>query len=78
MSEYPKIEAYIWWCGDEECDCNQSVIEEVSKKRVRGLFVHPRKRLWEGTFISQPSAQEMDQLNLELKEECEKRKITID
>lgn len=70
-----RIEAYIrWWC-DDLCDCWQPVIEEISPNIEAGYPRVYTKRLWEGTFISQPTSEEMKMLEDELKEEKERRGI---
>jgi hypothetical protein len=48
MRPRPRLEAYVWWCGDEECDCTQPRIELVHG--VMGRV--DRDPLWVGTFRS--------------------------
>jgi hypothetical protein len=42
------IEAFVWWCGDEHCDCTEAQI------RWRDLSLRPVgiRTLWQGTFRS--------------------------
>jgi hypothetical protein len=46
-----KLEAFVWWCYDEVCDCSQAVIERVTP-RVDALWPK-RERIWEGTFFTE-------------------------
>lgn len=64
----PRIEAYIWYCGDEICDCTQPVIEKIEPNLKVGFPWVMRTRLWEGTFYSQPSFDERRQQDAELEE----------
>ncbi len=46
------LQVYIWWCGDEHCDCTQPVVERVTPNIEAWYpWIH-RERLWEGTFMS--------------------------
>jgi hypothetical protein len=47
-----RLEARIWWCGDDECDCTQPVIERITPNLEAG---HPwirREVLWTGEFLT--------------------------
>lgn len=41
----PQLRAYVWWCGDEMCDCYQARIDHSEQKR-------PGRppTIWEGTM----------------------------
>lgn len=66
-------ESYIWYCGDEICDCYQPVIEEVSPNRKAGHPWVKRRRVWEGTFFSRPHLEEHKEMAEELRIELRKR-----
>lgn len=69
-----KLKGYIWWCGDEYCDCYQPrIVEMVPNKRFPGLLVE--RTVWEGTFKSGPNGIEYDELRRELADECARRGI---
>lgn len=60
-----KLEAYIWHCGDDTCDCNQAVI--VKGIRFLGRNAHvSEERVWEGTFFSEPTADDWVTIRREL------------
>ena len=50
--------AHTWWCGDEECDCTQPLIERVAPNLSFGYPLTRRERLWEGDFVSEADPQE--------------------
>jgi hypothetical protein len=59
---YYRTDVYVWYCGDEECDCHQPVAERVYwHALVRGA--QWRVRVWEGAYHSQPTAAEMREMN---------------
>ena len=70
---------FMWYCGDEVCECSQPRIEQRSyreddlgRRRYCGS-----QTLWEGQFRSQAEADERaDQLR-ELAEECDRRGIPV-
>lgn len=47
-----RIVAQLWWCGDEECDCTQPMIERITPNRRAGYPWILRDTLWEGEFIT--------------------------
>ena len=55
--------ANMWHCGDEQCDCWQPQIIECSDPRG-----FPWTPIWRGTFLSQPSADEIEALETELEQ----------
>lgn len=71
-----KLQAYIWWCEDEVCDCHQPVIEEISPNHKARYPYIIRKRLWEGTFHSEPSFEEQLDQEHELALAMERFKVT--
>ena len=59
--------AYIWWCGDDWCDCTQPVVENVQPNLKGGIpGVVTRERVWSGTFHSAASAEESKKQRHEL------------
>lgn len=63
----PYIILHIWWCGDDECNCSQPLVELVIDNPSDNRCVK-RTKLWEGTFTSDPDADEMDKLLNEMKQ----------
>lgn len=45
----PFRRAYVWWCGDEVCDCYQARIEHLRPNPAGGWF---RETVWKGAFIT--------------------------
>jgi hypothetical protein len=45
-----RIEAYVWYCGDDWCNCSEAVLEEITPNPRVGLPWIERRRLWEGEF----------------------------
>ncbi len=65
-----RVTGYVWYCGDDVCDCTQPVIERLSPNMGAGFpWIH-RDRLWEGTFCSGADGQETRDQNAELAEAC--------
>lgn len=48
----PRIQAHLWYCGDQECDCTHPVIERITPNVDAGYPWIRRETLWEGTFLS--------------------------
>lgn len=48
IPEGGKIQGFVWWCGDEDCDCTEAQIvwSDLSLRPV-GI-----RTLWSGTFRS--------------------------
>lgn len=70
--------AYIWWCGNNGCDCHQAVIEVGGINRLTNLWQIPTLkyvRLWKGTYLCEPTIEEYEKAKKELKKECKKRNI---
>lgn len=66
MSAVPRLQAYVWWCQDEVCDCNQPVVELVQRHPTLGGTACKTTRLWEGKYISEPDADEWLEQRAEL------------
>ncbi len=74
-----RTRAYVWWCGDEVCDCVMPVIERLTPNTKAGFpWVHV-ERVWEGTFVSRsygyPDGMDYDTLLAELRQACEEHDI---
>jgi hypothetical protein len=54
MMSQTRTVASMWWCGDYVCDCTQPVVEEIP---LSPPFI--RRRLWEGSFVSRDSADDL-------------------
>ena len=52
----PKVEARIWHCGDDFCNCCLPMIERITPAKKWPLI--KRERLWEGSLHSQPEPAE--------------------
>lgn len=62
--EMARLEAYLWWCGDYNCDCSQPVIDRVTPNRQAGYpWIH-REKVWQGSFRT--GGEDMDMLRAEL------------
>jgi hypothetical protein len=58
----PRVEGYVWWCGDEWCDCTQAQIERVvPNPNWPGTVL--RTVIWSGTFYSGGEAGATTELN---------------
>lgn len=77
---YPtEIKAFMWYCGDEFCECSQPVIEKFtwrSDELGRRKLIK-RERLWEGTFHSEAELEEREEQHRELAAECARRSIPL-
>lgn len=73
----PFIEARLWWCGDEVCDCRQPQIVQKTPNLAVGSPWYRVQTLWEGTFRSEPSSDELAALRRELEDECRKRGLLL-
>lgn len=58
---------YIWWCGDEYCNCLQARIERRTRRTDARWFAV--EDVWEGTFFTDGEgyAQARAELNREIK-----------
>ena len=58
MSDTRRLIAYVWWCGDDYCDCTQPVIQAhhhlCRHLSFEGTEAHrfEGEYLWEGEFRS--------------------------
>lgn len=60
-----EVVAYVWWCGDEQCDCTEPVIVRVTPNLEAGYPWVRREALWTGQFLSSTfeySAEERERL----------------
>lgn len=76
-----RVVAYLWWCGDDVCDCTQPCIDQLSPNRQAGYpWIH-RDNLWSGKFITDSweySPEDRERLHYApLREECQRRGIPI-
>jgi len=46
------LSAYVWYCGDEVCDCSQAQVVRVGPNRTAGPPWVTREPVWEGQFYS--------------------------
>lgn len=72
------LRAYMWRCEDAVCDCWQPVIERLMPNLVTGYPWVKRQRVWEGPFVSEPTATEIKALELILLENALVRGIVLD
>lgn len=60
-----RLQARIWWCGDEACDCTEPMIERIKPNLEAGYpWIH-RETVWEGEFLTETwiyGPQEREQL----------------
>lgn len=70
------IQAYIWWCGDEHCDCSEPHIDHVTPNRKAGYPWINRKNLWAGTFETDGEGRESQAV--ELKQAADRFGIQLD
>ena len=77
-----RLVGHIWRCGDDECECIQPVIDEVWEQRceIAGAVVWEGRteRVWEGTWMAEPSRFDLDELRDELTGACERHKLERD
>lgn len=70
-----KLEARVWWCGDELCDCRQAEIDRITPNHRAGYpWIH-REPVWRGTFYS--DGEGVAETVEELRDECARRGIPI-
>ena len=75
--ELARLEARLWWCGDEECNCYQPQVTKITPNREAGYpWIH-REDVWQGTFISSPDMKEMNGLLKELKYAAKRYSIRL-
>ncbi len=51
--------AYIWWCGDYDCDCVQPRIDRITPHED-GYRWNRCETIWEGTYVSLASGYPED------------------
>jgi hypothetical protein len=67
-----RVTAYVWYCGDETCDCTQPVVERITPNLEAGFPWIRRERLWTGTFRSGADPEESAAQRAELAEAAAK------
>ena len=73
------IEAYIWWCGDDICNCTQPKLDRVSPNHHGiGYPWIRRMNLWSGTFVSDRDGDELAVQEGEINEIANRFGITLD
>lgn len=53
-----EIKAFMWWCGDEECDCSRPEVIVRSILHFRDPGWEPPKTIAVGPFISRGYGEE--------------------
>jgi hypothetical protein len=75
----PRLEAELWWCGDEVCDCTKPQIVRISPGNQYPWV--KREAVWEGTFLTHTadySQAEREQLQFApLREACREHKVAV-
>ena len=46
------VSVYMWWCGDEECDCTKPIVEIRSLERPLSPGWESPERIAEGPFVN--------------------------
>ncbi len=64
--EAPRMEAYMWWCGSDHCDCQQPRIDYITPDRRGGFPRVNRQNVWSGTYDC--DGEEMDLQFIELEQ----------
>ncbi len=54
-----RVVAEMWWCGDAVCDCTQPIIDRITPNRDAGYPWIRRERLWDGSFHSNATPEEI-------------------
>jgi len=70
----PYLEARMWWCQDEVCDCHQPQIDRVTANPDDSRFVR-REAVWRGSFKSDG---DMEGLRDELLAAANEHGISVD
>jgi len=67
-----ELVAYVWWCGDFECNCHQPRIDRFTRSRKwRGrLPLHDIEPVWQGKFRSLCTPTDMKKIYVELKKKA--------
>lgn len=78
----PKLVARMWYCGDEECDCTQPIIEVITPNTVAGYPWIRGKIVWSGEFLTltyEYTAEERETLQYApFREACKKYEVEWD
>jgi len=73
-----RLIAFMWFCGDHECDCWQPMIEQVVGEYGDIDNLPKVTRIWEGPFHSFPYQEEWDEMVSALQEACKRLEIPLD
>lgn len=76
--EKPYLEARLWWCEDEVCDCTQPQIDLCEPNWEAGYPWIKRKTVWEGTFHSEADREESENQRAELIKKAAEMGIPLD
>lgn len=73
----------LWRCGLDDCLCTQPVIDEEWWEIEDNLLplrksLYRTERVWEGTFVSDPSPMVLGDLAEELAEACRRHNMEED
>jgi hypothetical protein len=75
----PRVEVYLWWCGDEICDCTQPTADVIVPKIYPNIA---REVIWQGTFHSESGGrlepEEYEQREKELKAAAKFFNVTLE
>ena len=64
-----RLQAYIWWCGDDQCNCQQAQIRGVKPNHEAGYPWIKPVTIWTGTFFTDgeggeiPTEELLDEVN---------------
>jgi hypothetical protein len=56
-----RVQASMWWCGDNDCDCTQPLIERITPNLDAGYPWINRETLWSGEFLTATYEYSMEQ-----------------
>jgi len=71
-----KLEARLWWCEDNVCDCHQPQIDRIKPNMEAGYPWIRRENVWRGTYTW--GGEDMDKLRAELLEAANAHGISVD
>lgn len=73
----PRLEAYIWFCGDLDCDCSQPMIEHIEPNLRAGYPWIKREHVWKGTYRAEASMSEYKDQVIELRKACKRYGVAV-
>lgn len=74
----PRFQAYLWHCGDDECDCYHPVVDLVEPSQKAGYPWIKRTEIWRGSHFSRPDSAELEQMKVELEAKALEMGIVLD